>query len=208
MGRPKKIREPARRAIKRPPRIGRPVYDSKGKDVTDIAVEKILKTLNRDTTKIAVDTFREPIRQLLIFLSGQIYRRSVAQEAMALLRRYTAKGLAQSPLWPFLELLNPGDPLGLSEEIQQQIRQALDWDTQFIVGSFLPAQYFYIFGKTPKAGKPGGDRSLDSEMVKFIAAVASVCRIQVANKTILDAIGRFHKDNCRIGFWAQSEKTP
>lgn len=217
MGRPKKNRTPPEAITMYPPRIGRPLI-SKGKDITNAEVQKILKTLNLDAVTVtephtgtATNPFYEPIRQLLMFLNGQLYRCAIAKEANVSLKKYAQKGITQSPLWPFLELLNAGDPDGLCKEIEQQIRSAQDWDPQFIVGSFLPYQYFRIFGGKPKVGR-GGDRSLNSKMVQFISAIAGACRLNATDKTILDYIGLFHDDDRGIGLWAglqsQSEETP
>jgi hypothetical protein len=79
-------------------------------------------------------------------------------------------------------------------EIEQEIKWAREWDTDFIAGSFLPQQYVTIFDPGPAADArywKRQARTRGNEMIAFILAVLKEFGIRIKEDTVMKALSHY-----------------
>jgi hypothetical protein len=184
-GRPRKNREPLERIMARATRIGRPAPEG--------SIDRILKVVERRLYGDAY--YRRQLQQMLEVLAGILYRRDVvAHRANKWLQRFRKRSsIEDSEEWAVRELLNV-DAKAVLREVEQEIKSARDWDTDFIAGSFLPQQYVTIFDPGPTADaryRKKQARTRSKEMVAFILAVLKEFGIHIKEDAVMKTLRHY-----------------
>jgi hypothetical protein len=128
-------------------------------------------------------------------LAGMLYRRKVlSPKANNWLQRFRKRSsIKDSEECAVRQLLNAG-PEAVLREVEQEIKSARDWDTDFIAGSFLPQQYVTIFDPGPTADaryRKSQARTRSNEMIAFILAVLREAGITIKEDAVMKALSHY-----------------